>query len=360
MTLDATVLLDPEAEERGTVRVSPGGRGERAGMRQSVWRAGAVVSLAVTAVVTVAQRHAMGPGGDAYDYIDAANHLTGPSRFPPGFPLLLAPLTGSWWAMEAMTLAIALGLVGAIWWAAVKLGDWRSGAAAGVLMLLSPGVVEGGAAVMSDRLGALLIVGALLALLYERPLLAGVLAGLSGWVRLVHVAFCAALPRRAWPTAAVTVAVLVGWQLVVKGSLLGYDSEGASFALANITGPVSLEYAGNPSAISNLSYFPAVLIGFGHSLAPLMVIPAAVGLRRWWSPAARFAVGVVLLNVVVYLPYFFQSTRFMLPAGCLLIVYAAALVGSDRGPDFGGDRQRIVRVREEREGALGSIGVPEA
>lgn len=312
---------------RGTVLVSSVG-GKREGVRPT-WRTAALVSLGVALLVTVLERHASGPGGDAYDYIDAANHLTGSSRFPAGFPLLLAPLTGSWWAMEALTLAIALGLVGAIWWTAVRLGGWRSGAAAGVLMLLSGAVVSGGSAIMSDRLGALLVVGTLLAVLHERPVLAGVLAGVGGWVRLVHVAFCAALPRRAWLPAGGVVLAIAVWQLVVKGSLLGYTSEGASFALGNITGPVWLEMAGNPASVSNAVYFPAVLtVGFGALIAPLTVMPAVIALRRMWGTnATRFAAGVIVVNPVVYLPYHFQSARFMLPAGCLLVVYASAAVG---------------------------------
>lgn len=296
-------------------------------------------ALLVALVVTVAQRHANGLGGDAYDYIDAANHLTGPSRFPAGFPLLLAPLTGSRWAMEALTLTIALALVVAIWWAAVRIGGWRSGAAAGVLMLLSPAVVVGGAAIMSDRLGALLVVAALLAIVHKRPLLAGLLMGLGGWVRLVHVAFCAALPRRAWIPAGGAVLALVVWQLAVKGSLLGYTSDGASFDPANITGTVSLELTAVESPYTNLGYFPVRMFGLESLvtrslhldfLAPFLMLPAVVGLRRWWGRGARFAALVAAFNLAVYLPYFFQSARFVLPGGCLLIVFAAAAVGTTR------------------------------
>ncbi len=293
-------------------------------MPNRLWRAGAWATLIITVGVTIIERHATGLGGDAIDYIDAAKHLSGSSRFPPGFPLLLAPLTGSWWAMEALTLAVAVGLVAAIWWAAVKVGGWRSGVAASALMLLSPGIVEGGSAVMSDRLGALLIVGALLAVLYGRPLLAGVLAGLSGWVRLVHVAFCAALPRRAWPAAAVTVALLVTWQLLVKGSLLGYSSEQASYSLGNITGRTWYELVGNRASESNLTYFPGVLTD-GGLVAPFVAVPAVIGLWSHRSLGARFATGAVILNLAVYLPYYFQSARFMLPGACLLTIYAASL-----------------------------------
>ena len=302
--------------------------------------------LTATLLVTVIQRHTGGIGGDAYDYIDAASNLTG-SRFPPGFPLLLAPIASSWWMMELLALAIALGLVAAIYRAAVHIGGWWAGVAASVLMLLSPAITHGGAAIMSDRLGALLVVGGLLAILHERPVLAGLLVGLSGWVRLVHVALCAVLPRRAWPAAVVTVGLLVAWQMFVKGSLLGYTSDAASFAVGNITGQVALEQMAVDSPYTNLGYFPVRLFGLEsmvtgalHTdhLAPFLILPAVVGLRRWWGDAARFAVLACVVNLAVYLPYFFQSARFVLPGGCLLTVFAAAAFSGTGGGKDEGDQ----------------------
>lgn len=304
-------------------------------MRRDRWRAASLAALAASISVTVIERHENPSVGDAYDYIDAANHLTGPTRFPPGFPILLAPITGSWAAMETLTLAIALGLVGAIWWASVRIGGWRSGVAAGVLMLLSPAITDGGAAIMSDRLGALLVVGALLALLHERPVLAGLLAGFGSWVRLVHVAFCAALPRKAWPAAVGLVGLLAAWQMTVKGNLFGYNND-AAFQFDNITGHVVLERNDWVSPYTNAGFFPVRMFGAEplHTgdlhldyLAPFVALPAVVGMRRWWGPSARFAALVVALNLAVYLPYYFQSARFMLPGGCLLLVFAAAAFG---------------------------------
>lgn len=292
------------------------------------WKPVAWLSLAACIAVVIVRR-GDGVGGDTADYIWSARHLTGESRFPSGLPLLLAPFARSMTAMRVEMLTITVLLVGAVWWAAVKVGGWRSGAAAGVLMLLSPTLLARGSDVMADRLGALLVVAALLAVLYERPVLAGVLAGASGWARLVHVAFVAGLPRRAWWSAGAVVAGLVVWQVVVKGSLLGYSSSDASFALSNVTGGTWLEIVGNPAELSNLVYFPAVLLGFGGQIAPLAVVLGVLGLRRHWGTAgARFAAVTVVLNLAVYLPYFFQSSRFMVPAACLLIVFAVSWGGA--------------------------------
>lgn len=54
-------------------------------------------------------------------------------------------------------------------------------------------------------------------------------------------------------------------------------------------------------------------------------------------------IAVIVVNLALYLPYFFQSTRFMLPAGCLVLVYAAAFWSADPQPEEadlygGGDR----------------------
>lgn len=301
------------------------------------------VSLAACAVVVIVRR-GDGVGGDTADYLTAARDLTGPSRFPSGLPFLLAPFTDSMLVMRAVMLTVTLALVGCIWWAAVKLGGWRSGAAAGVLMLLSPSLLAGGDVIMADRLGALTVVGSLVALLYGRPWLAGVLVGMSGWMRLVHVAFVAALPRRSWLPAGGVVVALVVWQIVAKGSLLGYTSDEASFALGNVTGPVGLEMVRNPAEVSNLVYFPAVLTaGFGGMFAPGLLILGVMGLRRNWGTSARFTAYAAALNLLVYLPYFFQSARFVLPAGCLLTVYAAALFGSQK---VSGERRVFTRCED--------------
>jgi hypothetical protein len=172
-----------------------------------------------------------------------------------------------------------------------------------------------------------MVVLGLVALLHGRPWLAGMLTAFSGWVRLVHVVFVAALPRRAWVPAIGMLGVLAGWQLIVHGSLLGYEDSVVTFSLEHVTGRSWLEVVGNPSEVPNIVYYPAILYGYGAIGAPGLVVLAAVGLRRHWGPAARFT--LVALNVAVYLPYFAQSARFMLPSVCLLTVFAAGAFGSE-------------------------------
>lgn len=271
-------------------------------------------------------------GIDTLRYVAAAKSPTAPSELPPGLPLVLAPFADSVFAMRILMLLVTAGLVACIWWSAVKVGGWRSGAAASVLMLVSPAVVADGGLIMSDRLGALLVVGGLVALLHQRPVIAGVLIGLSGWVRLVHVAFAGAVPRRAWLSCGLVLAALAGWQIGIRGSLFGYAGSQSFFKLSHIAGGSSLEVA---SPYTNIGYFPIHMFGLepfavggrGAYFVPLLVFPGAIGLLRHWNRTSAFAAGVILVNLLIYLPYYYQSPRFMLPGGCLLLVYAAAAVG---------------------------------
>lgn len=299
------------------------------GQRFTAW---ATLGLCLTLSIL---RRGDGWGGDSVDYIASARDLSAESRLPPGLPLLLAPFTGSMFTMRLLMLAASLALIVCMWLAAMKLGGWRSAAVAGGLMLASP-FLTGGSPIMSDSLGALLIVGALLALLHGRDRLAAVLAGLSAWTRLVHVVFAVALPRRVWPVAGAVIGALVAWQLLVKDSLLGYSSEQASWAPGHIFGHgVWYELGGNPAPEANVVYFPAVLLGLHGSLIfPGAALVGVWGMLRHGGDAARFAGLTVLATVAVYLPYYFQSARFMLPACAVLTVYAASAVTGvlDRDP----------------------------
>lgn len=289
------------------------------------WRLAAIGMLAPLAVLALVRR-GDGVGGDTADYLASAQDLTGPSRFPPGLPMLLAPFPTTWMPWVMATVAVAL--IVSIWWAAVLVGGWRAGVAASFFLWLSPWIWTDAGDVMADRLGALMLVGALIALLHERPAVAGVLAGLSAVTRLAHVAFLTGITRRAWLAAGVVVAALAAWQLGVKGSLLGYSSGEASWAVRHIMGTdVTLEGV-VPATMSNVEYFGRVLIGEAGIIAPGVIFLGAFGLWRHWGPTARFAGVAAALNVAIYLPYYFQSVRFMLPAGCLLTVYAAAVFGA--------------------------------
>lgn len=287
---------------------------------------GAALAGLVVCLVRVFTDLRDGLGGDTADYIATARDLGAETRYPPGMGLVLAPFSWSVGGMQVVMVAATVGLVVVMWAAAVRIAGWWAGAVVSVLMLLTPRLLAHGNLIMADRLGALLVVGALLAVLHDRPRLAGVLAGLAGWVRLPAVGFCVGLPRRAWLTAGLMIVALAVWQVSVHGSLVGYSHEAASWSPSYVLHPLQLESAGNPPVLSNLFYWPAVLLGVGGGwVAPGVALIGGVGIaQRWRDPAARFAAGVVVLTLATLFPYFAQSARLILPAGCMVTIYAAS------------------------------------
>lgn len=182
-------------------------RSQRGGKLNSVdglarsWRVGAIVALALAGLAVLgADREPLDrqPFSDAVQYVTAADALsdgryeatvsgeTVTPRYPPGLPLVLAPASavGGIDAVQMMSTALSLLLVGAVWWAARRMGGDRAAAVAGVLLFLSPFPAATGRIVMSDAFTAALTVLALVAMTYRRRVLAGVLVGYSAVVRL--------------------------------------------------------------------------------------------------------------------------------------------------------------------------------
>ena len=81
------------------------------------------------------------------------------------------------------------------------------------------------------------------------------------------------------------------------------------------------------SPFPNWEYYPLLLIGAGGWV--VLGLPPLGGLGLWRHRAertARLAAWVVVSSLAVYLVYYFQSARFMLPAACVLVVYAGVAV----------------------------------
>ncbi len=79
---------------------------------------------------------------------------------------------------------------------------------------------------------------------------------------------------------------------------------------------------------SNLVFYPAVVLGlywiYFPPLFPLLAVPELS--RRRGTVAARFAALVVVGNVTMMLPYFYQAARFVAPAAVVVLPYASAAV----------------------------------
>lgn len=264
--------------------------------------------------------------GDGYS-VDIPGELEG-SRYPPGFPMLLALLSPVADASTA-TVLLAGAFVVAVWASAWKAGG-PIGAAVAVLMLaLYLPRHQFAGAVMADITGALFVVLPLLALQHGRERLAGMLAGLSGWVKLVSVVVAAGLPRRSLPPFAATVAAL-GVTKLAWG--WGYRSADAGWSLTHVFSTSELV---SPQAESfpNVLAYPLMILGLTGSLtAPGAALLAAWAV--WRRPERRFALGLVAGLVAVYLPYFYQASRFMFPVVAVVAIYfgcaIADLVGHSR------------------------------
>lgn len=310
------------------------------------------------------------PRPDALEYEEAARSLVAgngyslvfdggryPPRYPPGFSLLLAPVV--WLVGDApgagiwAVLASALVAVAATMLLGARAAGPIAALGAGVLLALSPLHVGWSRTVMSDVVASafvgMLAVWAMAALARPRASLLewaafGVVVGLTTAVR--HACVLVAAPvvgllaaSGAWWAAAALVAgaglgatPLLGHQLVTFGSPFGngYDywrtfaNHGWKYVLA----PPAAGGEGG-----NLPFYLAELTGFGR-LYPLpgavLVVLGAVQAVRRPGPARVLAVlagGYVAALLLLYVPFYWQWDRFLVPAAPLVMALAAVPLG---------------------------------
>jgi hypothetical protein len=263
----------------------------------------------------------------------APSEPTGVPRYPPGFPLLLAPSVAIAGDAGARATATAIGalLVAVVWFASRELAGDLAATIAGLLWVLSPMVRDYASDVMSDPAAAALVVIGVVAANRGRWVLAGLAWGGSSAVRLIHASFLPALGRRraGWIAAAAVLAPLALFQLKTYGRLAGYDGSEAEFSLSHVLARTPLVVMSRQSEWTNLEFFPGLLFGLSGSLVPGLPLFAAYEMwTRRGEAVVAAAAWIVAANVLVYLPYYFQAARFMLPAACLMIVFASAGVVS--------------------------------
>jgi hypothetical protein len=87
---------------------------------------------------------------------------------------------------------------------------------------------------------------------------------------------------------------------------------------------------GPQGMLSNLAFYPAVLIGMFWLFVPPFVplLGMLFGWQNRQAPAVRFGLWLILVHLALFLVYFYQATRFMaVPATVLGIFAAAKLAG---------------------------------
>jgi 4-amino-4-deoxy-L-arabinose transferase-like glycosyltransferase len=219
--------------------------------------------------------------------------------------------------------------------------------------------------ILSDPLAALLTVAILITLLRRSrasSAIAGVLSGALVCVRLLGVIALPAVlvairgnTRRliALACAAPLIAALATYQWHTFGSpfrtgygywlpgLHTFDFSFLTHRTTLIEGPFVIPdklngdlfsglcpcpIGGSMTALRNIAFYPSVAAGLFWVFAPPLT--GAIGLvqmiRDRATPAARYALVTLVLNLAIVLFYFDQAARFIAPAASLLIVYSAA------------------------------------
>lgn len=290
--------------------------------------AGVMLGIGAAVILSTPAPSLAHPYPDAPSYVELSQRLAGldgysvtlegepaGSRYPPGFPVLLAvlsPLAGP----ATATAILSIGFLGAVGWSASKAGGPIASLIA--LAIVTMGIAKHRVVgdVMADLPAAAALMLSLLAFQYGRPRLAGWIAGFGVWIRVAHIAVAAALPRRSWSGFLVGLAGLALTRLVWGW---GYEANHAQWALSHMWS--GAELLPGTAFAGNASYYAMVLLGVGDAA---LVPPGALLLAAWavWPrPERRLVVVTVLGLLGVYLPYFYQDSRFMIGVAAFIAVY---------------------------------------
>ena len=302
-------------------------------MRSSGWVAIVCLALALVSLDRPVPLEAQ--NADAHQYVEAAASLVAGDGYvledgtrpwyPPGTSLFIVPFVKAGVDVNIVPTATTMALIALIWWSAWSLAGPVAAASAGIICVFSEMFSFLAIQVMSDGPAAAFVVAALLAITRGRPVLAGFLVGISAWFRLAHVLFAAttSIRRLAGTLAAVVPLAIV--QLWVFGNLTGYPGDvEPDFALHWIWERPWLEAEGNPSAYFSFEYYVWLLFGRWNWMVvglPFLAVPELWARRE--EPAARFGAWVIVANLLIYQPYYFQSARFIVPASAMTVIFAS-------------------------------------
>lgn len=306
--------------------------------------------LAAIYIVSMTPEAPIDSGLDTETYIqqaaDIANLDMPSARYPPGWPLVLAVGQTAGLRPQQVSKLAALALVALVIAAARRVDSPEAGAVAGLLCCSSPWIIASSRYAMSDPLAVVLALVGLLAVVAGRPVLVALTAVAGTLVRLmsgVGVLAVGVVGRRHLVAAAVTsIALLGGFQWMAHGSPLsmGYENGGAEWSASYIIdgdriGDGVWLVDGTPAEAStpaepkrdwpNVVAYPLVVLGLTYVFMPPLL--SLIGLWALWNRrhtrAARYVTWWLVGSLVVVLPYFFQSPRFIAPSMLLLTVFTA-------------------------------------
>ena len=385
--LTAAAATDKARGLRTALKNSPGHAIALGGL--AVLTAGVLVLLLFSHPFSVSSQ----PFPDAHEYLNAAYRLAhgqgytttvrdsvysphvrqavNPPRYPPGTSLVLAPfaLLGSYPGnVELGSRLIVIGLVVVTGWAGYSIGGWYAALISGLVIAVSPFARLNTHIVMSDPLGALLVV-VCVPLMRVRgtwaTYLVGFLAGFGVVVRdsgliVVVCLLIVAQGKGRLRVALGAVGPIVGLALYNRSTFGAPWASGYSYWLGPFR-EYSLSYVfkhpwptvnvglyqsslslfhlaaqsstGPIGPLPNLVFYPLILLGFStvYGVPGLTLIGLVTAIRSWKRPQARFTVLVACGSVVFYIPNFGQDTR-LLAGPCILLTAwgAVGLVGITR------------------------------
>ena len=284
-------------------------------------------------------------------------------RYTPGYSALLAPAVAFGGVDAAVFVPYAFGLVSAMTAALIawRLAGPLAAPVAAFAVLYAPWAAMLSIRVMSEvpTSGLLLLEAAALTLGQSRRAVgaAGALAGFLVWVRpasaiLLVAGVVASHERSSWQRhaavyfagAAPFLVTLALWQWATFGAPLttSYQAAGASpDGSGALSSFFSAQYLlGLPwntwdSMTPNLFAYPQWLFG----MEAWVTFPGLgfLGLLYWLRYSrsagargafARFGLATLVLTLAIYLPYFYQSSRFVLAPAALLSIGGAACAAS--------------------------------
>jgi 4-amino-4-deoxy-L-arabinose transferase-like glycosyltransferase len=320
------------------------------------------------------------PFPDAAEYADSAHSLAHdkgfytyvhsgsrqPPRYPPGYPMALAPFAaiGSYprdvqrgakfWAMTYVVIAV---------FAAWILGGPFAGLITALLVGFSPFARDSAGLVLSDAFVAaltVLMLPLLKVITRSGARLGGAATGLATLARMTAgitlVGLLVALPRRSYKSVLLfAVPSLVGlgilqWLMFGSPFKTGYSYWGVSghfFSLSYLTsntvireGPFIFpdrlngqllnwvcpcQIGGPQDSLPNLTFYPLLLAGifwvFSPPIVPLLGLVYAW--RRRGDAIGRYTLIVTVLTLLIFEIYYYQGARFMAGPATLLVVMAS-------------------------------------
>jgi len=309
--------------------------------------------LAVLLVCAATLRHARTPEGDnlrprkdALEYAVLANRLAGgdapdvpigdrvyPTRYPLGFPLLLAPSVLARTPPHHLWRVTAIfGVAGVVltYWAALRLTSPIAATWAALLLAAAPRYAYWSVHVMSDVPAAMLT--ALWALLLTGSAFAGlgIASGFACTVRLMEVPLLAvgafAALARGWRQAArFATGAMLGLLPLLSTAIATGHSPGSGYAFW----PAPAARFTMSAAAANFPVYAETLCGAAHPrfysylVPPFVVVGIWAGLRSHRRATVLAVVSAAAVHVMVALFYYFRASRLLLPILPLLLLLGA-------------------------------------